>query len=101
MDLTSVMTWGTALVASQWIIRLVMLVVVPFRRSPDAAKAWLVLVLFMPWVGLALYLLIGRPTYPAWRVERFAKLGEVFGPVRRRLAQDLAKFSPTLPQPLA
>jgi cardiolipin synthase len=67
MDLTDTAIWGVLYLISEWVIRLVMLVVVPFRRSPEAAKGWLLLVFFLPWVGLALYLLIGRPTYPRWR----------------------------------
>jgi cardiolipin synthase len=101
MDLLIGPTWGLLYVASEWVIRIVMLVVVPFRRSPEAAKGWLLFVLFLPWVGLAVYLLIGRPTYPRWRTERFAKLPDVFRPVRRRLKDDLTMASPELPEPLA
>jgi cardiolipin synthase len=57
-------------VASDWTIRLVMLAVVPNRRSPEAAKGWLLLVFVLPWVGLLVYLVIGRPRLPAWRLER-------------------------------
>ncbi len=78
-----------ALVASDWLIRAVMLVVVPFRRSPDAAKGWLLLILFLPWVGLVIYFLIGRPTMPRWRRERFKRLPDVLATVRSRLGQQL------------
>jgi cardiolipin synthase len=78
-------TWATLYVTSEWIIRLVMLVVVPFRRSPEAAKGWLLAVFFLPWPALVAYWLIGRPTLPAWRAARFARLQQIFGPVRRRL----------------
>ncbi len=44
----------------EWSIRLTMLVVVPFRRSPEAAKGWLLLILFMPLPGLFLSLAIGH-----------------------------------------
>ena len=36
---------------SEWAIRLVMLAVVPFRRTPAAAKGWLLLIFFEPWIG--------------------------------------------------
>src|SRR5262249_7474613 len=78
-----------------------MLVVVPFRRSPEAAKGWLLLVFFLPWPGLLLYWFIGRPTYPRWRVERFARLPEAFQPVVRRLEASLVRFRPELPPTLA
>jgi cardiolipin synthase A/B len=101
MDLFNGTHWGSLYVASEWIIRIVMLVVVPFRRSPDAAKGWLLLVLFLPWVGLTLYLLIGRPTYPRWRTERFAKLPDALKPMHQLLEKNLRPFSVELPEPLA
>jgi cardiolipin synthase len=97
MDFTSATTWGVLYLASEWVIRLVMVVVVPFRRSPEAAKGWLLLTFFLPWVGLALYLVIGRPKYPAWRAARFARLPEAFAPVRQRLEHALARFRPEQP----
>jgi cardiolipin synthase A/B len=101
MDFFNGQNWGALFVASEWVIRLVMLVIVPFRRSPEAAKGWLLLVFFLPWIGLALYLLIGRPTYPRWRTERFRRIPEAFQPVRERLGKKLEEFSPSLPEPLA
>jgi len=46
-------------VASEWIIRAIMLVVVPRRRSPAAALSWLAVIFFLPWVGVAIYALVG------------------------------------------
>ncbi|MGN5480508.1 PLDc N-terminal domain-containing protein [Cupriavidus basilensis] len=45
-------------------IRLTMLVNVPQRRAPAAARTWLLLVFFLPWLGLLLYALFGRIYYP-------------------------------------
>ena len=40
-----VLHWfGWAFVLSEWLTRLVMLAVVPFRRPPAAAKGWLLLI---------------------------------------------------------
>ncbi|HXX31663.1 MAG TPA: cardiolipin synthase [Myxococcaceae bacterium] len=61
------LSWGLLYVLSEWAIRLVMLVYVPQRRSADAARAWLVLIFLVPWVGLGLYALIGRIRYPRRR----------------------------------
>lgn len=94
MDFASGTTWGFLYVASEWIIRLVMLVAIPFRRSPEAAKGWLLLVFFMPWAGLVLYLVIGRPKYPQWRVERFLRLPTFLVPTRHRLQHSLQPFRP-------
>ena len=48
--------WAWVFFLSEWAIRLVMLVVVPFRRTPAAAKGWLLLIFFEPWIGLLLYM---------------------------------------------
>lgn len=90
--------------ASEWVIRIVMLIVVPFRRSPDAAKGWLLLIFFQPWVGLVIYFLIGRPTLPRWRLERVADMREKMQAVRHRIMQSpaikLPKLDPELSQPV-
>jgi cardiolipin synthase len=86
---------------SEWAVRLVMLSVVPFRRSPAAAKGWLLLIFFEPWIGLLLYLLIGRATLPRWRMERMSRLPEAMGHVLRRLADHPNVFHPRLGPELA
>jgi cardiolipin synthase len=78
-------TLGLVYYISEWLIRIVMAVVIPFRRSPDAAKGWLLLVLFLPWPALILYLYIGRPSYPGWRRKRFARLAIVYPAIVKRL----------------
>ncbi len=48
------------LAASEWIIRIVMAGVILRRRfSPSTSMAWLVLIFFLPELGLFIYLLIG------------------------------------------
>ena len=78
MDLGQGSTWALLYLLSEWAIRLAMLVVVPVRRSPEAAKGWLLLAFFLPWPALSLYALIGRPTYARWRRERAARFPPVF-----------------------
>jgi cardiolipin synthase len=55
--------------ASEWVIRLVMLVYVPQRRVPAAARTWLLLIFLFPWPGLIVYAIIGRIYYPRRRIE--------------------------------
>jgi len=81
--MATIWAWGFFL--SEWAIRLVMLVVVPFRRTPATAKGWLLLIFFEPWIGLLLYALIGRPTMPRSRVEQMARLPLVMAKVRERV----------------
>jgi cardiolipin synthase len=85
-DLETTGFWATLLVVSDWAIRLVMLPIVPTRRSPEAAKGWLLFIFFVPWLGLALYLLIGRPTVPRWRSARFRRFLHEIEPLRAKLA---------------
>lgn len=92
-DLTS---WAGLYFLSEWIVRIAMLVVVPFRRSPEAAKGWLLLIFFLPWPGLMVYLLIGRPKLPRWRREQIAKLPDALAPVTERLRTHPNIFHPIL-----
>ncbi len=61
--------WGTLYVASEWVVRLGALFYVPQRRPPNAARAWLLLIFFLPWLGVLLYLLIGRAYMPRRRFK--------------------------------
>src|SRR6516225_9145283 len=79
---------------SEWAIRLVMLAVVPFRRTPAAAKGWLLLIFFEPWVGLLLYLLIGRAKLTRSQREQLARLPGAMAGVVRRLTSDPNVFHP-------
>lgn len=72
--------------AAEWIIRLGALAIVPLRRSPAAARAWLLLIFFLPVPGLLLFLAIGSPKFPAWRTERFQRLLPYFAALAERLA---------------
>lgn len=71
---------------AEWAIRIVMIVVIPLRRPPEAARSWLLLVLFLPVPALFLYGLIGRARFPAWRRQRFRDSA----PMRERVSQALS-----------
>jgi cardiolipin synthase len=86
--------WAWIFFLSEWAIRLVMLAVIPFRRTPGAAKGWLLLIFFEPWIGLLLYWLIGRATLPRWQREQLAKLPQAMAGVVGRLAKDPNIFHP-------
>ncbi|MDF2812899.1 MAG: cls, partial [Microvirga sp.] len=97
MTLIGSISWATVYLASEWMVRIVMLIVVPFRRSPDAAKGWLLFVFFLPWPAMLVYFLIGRPGYPEWRQRRFARLPIVFRSVDERLTEVTDEQKPDLP----
>jgi cardiolipin synthase len=45
-----------------------MLIYVPVRRNAAATRTWLLLIFFQPWIGLLLYIAIGRITLPKRRL---------------------------------
>ncbi len=81
----------------EWTIRLAMLVFVPFRRSPDAARSWLLIVFFLPIPALILYLMIGRPTYPRWRRKRLALARQLLSNATDVIAHSQHCCRPILP----
>ena len=60
--------------AIDWIIRIVMLIVVPQRRRPTSALAWLMIIFLHPIIGLVIFLLFGAQKVNR---ERRAKFGEL------------------------
>ena len=68
-----------------WTCRLVALVVVPLRRRPAASAGWLLLIMFLPLPGMAMFAVIGSPRFPASRIKRFRTLAPYFAAVGDRL----------------
>ncbi|WP_045726584.1 cardiolipin synthase [Xanthomonas sp. GPE 39] len=68
---------GTWLLALDWLIRLVALLWIPTRTTPGAARSWLLLVGFVPLLGLPLYLLFGHPWLSRERIRRQALASHV------------------------
>jgi cardiolipin synthase len=71
----------------EWGIRIGALIVVPLRREPAPSAGWLLLIFFLPIPGVLLFLAIGRPTFPAWRNERFRALQPYFEGLAARLRE--------------
>lgn len=76
------------LYALEWLVRLGALAVVPFRRSAAAARSWLLLIFFLPLPGVVLFLLIGSPRFPDWRVHRFQLMRDFLRGVSDRLRKE-------------
>jgi len=85
--MTSDQFW-TAYYVLEWLIRIGAVAVVPLRRPPAAARAWLLMIFFLPVAGLLLFLMIGSPRFPKWRTERFRKLRPFFDELGRRLREE-------------
>jgi cardiolipin synthase A/B len=62
-------SWSLLYYLSEWVIRIVALFVIPRRRHPNSAMAWLLVIFFLPWPGLVLYWLIGSNRLPKRRIE--------------------------------
>lgn len=78
------MTWDwllkygpTIFYTLEWSIRLVMLVWVPQRRSPAAARTWLLLIFLLPIPGAVLYAMFGRAYLPLKRVELQSRVNKL------------------------
>ncbi len=87
--------------ASEWIIRITMLMIIPFRRSPEAAKGWLLLIFFLPVVGLLVFMFIGRNRMPQWRLDRLKETRAQMVRVSRRLRDSPNLIVPQCTGPLA
>jgi cardiolipin synthase len=91
-----VSTWGALYIASEWVVRLVMLFYVPQRRDPAAARAWLLLIFFLPWVGVVLYAIVGRAYLPRARLEMQLTVSKLIRQLQPRILGH-ALAEPDLP----
>jgi cardiolipin synthase len=76
--------WAWALIAVEWAIRLAMLVYVPVRRTPNAARAWLLLIFLEPVAGIVLYLVFGRTYLARQRIARQDEWIRLLGAAKER-----------------
>ncbi len=70
---------------SEWVIRIAMLLYVPQRRTPSAARAWLLLVFFLPLPGLILYAMMGRIYVPRRRIALQRRASHLIRSVQSQL----------------
>lgn len=89
-------TWTIIFLGAEWAIRVIMLFVVTRRRRPVVAMAWLLIIFFEPFIGVALYALIGRQRLPRRRIERHERLLQELQAFDERYSNDDASTSPTL-----
>jgi cardiolipin synthase len=88
--------WGYAYVASEWVIRVAALIVVPQRRPPSAARAWLLFIFFLPWPGLLFYALIGRAYMPRRRLDVQQQIYETIRRIEPRALSGDAVAAPAV-----
>jgi len=58
-------------------IKIAALIIIPRRRKPTAAMAWLLAIFLIPYVGIILYLLIGTFKLPKKRRDEQARIDEI------------------------
>lgn len=95
---------------SEWIIRVIMLLVVPQKRRPTSALAWLMVIFLQPWIGLSVYLLFGAQNVNKKRHKKLKELNEILNvgidklkeredttePILNKKGQVIAEFVQTL-----
>lgn len=75
--------WEVIYYCSEWVIRLIMLVVIT-RKQRTGAMAWLLIIFFIPWLGLLLYLFLANDRLPARRIEKHSELRDELSALSER-----------------
>ncbi|WP_229659887.1 cardiolipin synthase [Tersicoccus solisilvae] len=69
--------WAIAVAATEFVIRLVVLGIVPHKRRPSVALGWLLAIYLIPFVGLILFLLLGSHRLPRARREKQVEMNRL------------------------
>ena len=89
---------GTLYYASEWVIRLAMLVYVPQHRTSAATRTWLLLIFLLPWPGLLVYMIFGRIRVPQLRREKQARASQVIRQTEAKLLAGRAVLGAVPPE---
>ncbi|MBN9645139.1 phospholipase D-like domain-containing protein [Corynebacterium mendelii] len=81
--------WQLALLALEYIIKILAIGIVPGGQKPGSSSAWLLAILFVPVIGLPLYLLMGSKLINDRRHDNQVAAAQVIG--------DPQKHMPDLP----
>lgn len=91
--LTSVLT--VSLIVIEYVVKIIAIGVVPENRRPSSSLAWLLLILFVPIVGIPLFLMLGSPYINQRRARIQADANELM----HEGADDLPDVPPSLDAP--
>lgn len=93
------MTWfgmaAWAAIVLEYVVKVIAIGVVPENRRPSSSTAWLLLILFLPVVGVPLFLIIGSPYVNARRSEIQARANQLL----RNGTGDLPNVPPSVTVP--
>jgi len=97
-SLLSGISLAAIVLIAQWVIRIVLIPIVLRRHRPAVATTWLIVVFFEPFIGLIIYLVIGRQLVGRKRIEHHQRVAkEVEDRIRARFAQEHAVSIADLP----
>lgn len=78
----------------RWPLRLVLIPIILHRHRPTEALAWLVILFFEPFIGLAIYLVVGRVPANQKRIKRRREYTQTFRTEERFAAMRPFIFEP-------
>ncbi|MEO6941590.1 MAG: cardiolipin synthase [Terrimesophilobacter sp.] len=70
MEPTLALWIAGVLVAIDFVVRVVSIIVVPRNRRPQTAMAWLLAIFFLPYIGILLFLVLGSRHLPKGRRDK-------------------------------
>ena len=92
--------WSVLYLTSEWVIRFIMLVYVPQKRTAAASRTGLLLIFLLPWPGLALYAMFGRIYVPRRRLKMQERASARIKVVQAQIKARVG-VTPALPEYLA
>lgn len=99
LSIVSGISVAAVVVVAQWVIRLVLIPIVLERHRPAVATTWLIVVFFEPFIGLVIYLVIGRQLVGRKRIEHHLRVAEeVDARVRARTDRSFDLVMADLPE---
>lgn len=85
---------GAFYYASEWVVRVAMLVYVPQQRPAAATRTWLLLIFLMPWPGVIVYALIGRIRLSQERRDKLARASRTIRQVEEQAEHSVIGTPP-------
>lgn len=83
---------------SEWVIRIVMLIIVVRRKHGPSAMSWLMVIFFLPWPGMIMYWLFGEVWLAKHRVKKLELWRERMREIGARFDDHPHVVSPELPE---
>lgn len=97
-SIVDVISLAAIVLVAQWMIRIVLIPIVLRRHRPAVATTWLIVVFFEPFIGLIIYLVIGRQLVGRKRIEHHERVAlEVEQRIKGQFLQDHAVEVDQLP----